>query len=57
MSYCRFENTFRDLQDCYQEMDGIEFDQLSETEQRYRTKLIELCKDIADDFCTDEDSE
>jgi len=50
MSYCRFENTYRDLQDCYQNMDN----NLSETEKEYRKKIIDLCKDIVDDFGDDE---
>jgi hypothetical protein len=44
MSYARFENTYSDLQDCYEAMD----DELSETEQNYRTKLIKLCSIITE---------
>ena len=43
MSYCRFENTYDDLRDCYRNMD----DDLSESEEKYRTLLIKLCEDIA----------
>ncbi len=51
MSYCRFENTFRDLQDCYQSMfDGG----LSDSEQKYRQLLIDMCKDIINDVEDDE---
>lgn len=46
MSFCRFIDTYRDLQDCY---DNLYDEDLSEEEQRYRRKLVELCKDIADD--------
>ena len=44
MSYCRFENTLRDLQDCYANMDG---DDLSKSEFYARKRMIELCINIA----------
>lgn len=44
MSYCRFENTYIDLLECYQYVD----DELSESEENYRKKLIKLCKEIAE---------
>ena len=47
MSYCRFENTYRDLQDCKENMDDTD---LSDTEKKYRKWLIELCQDIASDY-------
>lgn len=50
MSYCRFENTYNDLKDCYQNID----DELSESEENYRKKLIKLCKEIAE-YCEDEE--
>ena len=53
MSYCRFENTYRDLQDCYEAMaNGT--DDLSDTEKRYFKKMVKMCKDIADDFHEEE---
>lgn len=56
MSYCRFENTYKDLQDCYEAMgDGIE--DLSESESKYFDKMIKLCKEIVDDFGEPEDDE
>lgn len=42
MSYCRFENTCRDLQDCQRHMN----EELSGTEKMYRKELIELCQSI-----------
>lgn len=48
MSYCRFENTYRDLEDCFENIDN----DLSDSEQRYRTRLIELCMRIAEE-CED----
>lgn len=52
MSYCRFENTFYDLQDCYENMDS----DLSETEKKYKQRLIDLCQQIVADY-TDSDDE
>ena len=46
MSYCRFENTYDDLQDCSYNMD----DNLSESEEEYRKLLIELCVEIAENY-------
>jgi hypothetical protein len=55
MSYCRFENTLRDLRDCYNAMrNGLE---LSDREQRSFIAMVELCRDITDMYedCSDED--
>lgn len=46
MSYCRFENTLRDLKDCVDHLD----DCLSESECDYRETLIALCVEIALDY-------
>ena len=48
MSYCRMENTFHDLQDCYDALSNGEVS--STSEKQYAKKLIELCKDIVNDF-------
>ena len=45
MSYCRFENTFKDLQDCFENLDDQD---LSYTEEMYKVKLVKLCKAITD---------
>ena len=52
MSYCRFENTLRDMKDCYPhlEEDGDSEDTLSETESRARQEMIELCCEIAQEL-------
>ena len=50
MSYCRFQNTYGDLQDCYEALSEKSLDELSESEKRYAIKLIRMCADIADDF-------
>jgi hypothetical protein len=45
-SYIRFENTLRDLRDCYDHLN----DELSETsEEESRKRLIKLCHKIADE--------
>jgi len=46
MSYCRFQNTLSDLQDC---LDHLQDDDLSEAEERARQKLIKLCTSVAED--------
>jgi len=50
MSYCRFENTYRDLRDCFRDMSETDFYELSETEQEYRNKIVVMCKQIAEQF-------
>lgn len=49
MSYCRFENTLNDLQDCYDaigEMTDDDEKDLSPSEARAKKALIIMCKDI-----------
>ena len=55
MSHCRFENTFRDLSDCYDaicEYDDMKvfIEDCNQCEKLYVNRLIALCKDIAHDF-------
>ncbi len=56
MSYCRFENTVPDLQDCYDALSDagsikeMEDNASSEFEKKAIRKLVKLCKEIADDF-------
>lgn len=54
MSYCRFHNTLIDLYDCQNALeDFINNDEntISSAEERYKAKrLIEVCKEIADNF-------
>ncbi len=54
MSYCRFQNTLHDLEDCVNQMTGQteEEEELSSDEKRARMQLIQLCVDIADEFTT-----
>jgi hypothetical protein len=44
MSYCQFENTFKDLEQCFDAMQ--EGDELSTSEEKYKRYLIELCHQI-----------
>lgn len=46
MSYCRYENTLSDLQDC---VDYLE-DKLSKSEHNSRKRLVQLCAEIADEY-------
>ena len=43
MSYCRFENTYFELVECF---DHINDDDLDATEKRYRDKLVVVCRGI-----------
>lgn len=48
MSYCRFQNTLTDLQDCMDELYEIDGDlsELSSAEKRAARYLIKLCNEI-----------
>ena len=46
MSYCRFQNTLQDLQDCYNHIDDAR--DLSPDETIAKKRLIELCQEIAE---------
>lgn len=50
MSYCRFQNTLRDLRDCAEALEEIDGNlaELSKDEAQAANGLIELCKRIAD---------
>jgi hypothetical protein len=53
MSYCRFENTLRDLYDCYNNLDSS----LSGREKMSRKSLVELCQSIVDEYDPSVDEE
>ena len=62
MSYCRFENTYRYLQDCYDALsEAGSIKEVEETanqyEKKYIRKLVELCKDIVDYFGDENEEE
>ncbi len=46
MSYCLFQNTLGDLEDCYAHMD----DKLSKEEQAAMNAMIELCLKIVEEY-------
>lgn len=52
MSYYRFENTFNDLQDCFEalEEEGVRklIKESNEYEAAYVKRLIDLCQEIVD---------
>jgi len=48
MSYCRFENTYKDLKDCWE--NGFTWEEpQSESELKFRKLLVKLCKEIAEE--------
>jgi len=46
MSYCQFENTYKDLLQCLNAMN----DDLSESETLYKRRLVDVCKEIIDEY-------
>ena len=48
MSYCRFENTARDLQDCVNAIDRGETDELNEYEKSGLADILKLSEYIVD---------
>jgi len=52
MSYCRFENTSKDLADCYEYLN----DPLTgEHELRGRARILKLCRKIVDEAVPNEE--
>lgn len=45
MSYCRFENTYHDLRDCFRHWNQPENDD----EKSYKKELLKLCKEIVEE--------
>jgi hypothetical protein len=54
MSYCRFENTYGDLEDCKNALDSKGMAEViagaSSYEKPMIRELIDLCKEIADEY-------
>jgi len=48
MSYCRFENTAQDLQDCLYALEEGETTELSRFELRGLRNLLRLCEEFID---------
>jgi len=56
MSYCRFENTLADLQDCHSALNRIydEVNEMSKYEKNAAIELVALCKSISEEWTEDE---
>jgi hypothetical protein len=52
MSYCRFQNTVKDLEDCFNHMD--QEDSMSASERDARKNLIHRCAEIVDNYGKEE---
>lgn len=50
MSYCRFENTVQDMEDCLEHMDTPLEDLSSDYERSARKKIVEVARDIIDAY-------
>ena len=50
MSYCRFENTHNDLQDCTHALSDEGLGDLSTTERYHAEQMYELCKTYIEEF-------
>ena len=50
MGYVRFENTYRDLQDCYENWDNPQ----NESEEKYKKWLLELAEKIVNEYSTNQ---
>jgi hypothetical protein len=53
MSYCRFELTYKDLYECLDYGNSLH-DTESEREEKYKQKLIKLCKEIAKEYAEED---
>ena len=47
MSYCRFENTYKDLIDC---LENIHVGASNEIDEMYRQKMIQLFNEVGEDW-------
>jgi intergrase/recombinase len=56
MSYCRFENTLRDLEDCHSALNRIydEVNEMSKYEKNAVVELVDLCKIISHEWAANE---
>lgn len=48
MSYCRFENTYKDLLDCYNALTCDGMDSLSNSERKYAERMKQLCQEFTE---------
>ena len=49
-SYCRFENTLADLEDCYNALCDLENGDLEPSEEDAMKQLLKLCSKIDEEF-------
>jgi hypothetical protein len=52
MSYCRFENTYSDLEECLEALQNDGLENLSESELLFAKQLIETCDYISQRYLT-----
>lgn len=56
MTHCMFENTYNDLEQCYERLsdEGLKgcINNANQYEKPYIIKLIELCQSVTEDFGT-----
>jgi hypothetical protein len=52
MSYCRFQNTLRDLQDCFDNWVYVASDDEDTRELDAQKEMYKLCKKIVEDYET-----
>ena len=45
MAYCRFENTYKDLQDCVRSLETKSLEELSDIEKKFAKKMRKLCEE------------
>lgn len=50
MSYCRFENTSRDLRDCVNALEDIAYEGISKREWHYAKTIRNLCEEYLEAF-------
>lgn len=50
MSYCRFENTYKDFEECYNALANDGINSLSESEKKWAYRLINEAINFAKDF-------
>mgnify|MGYP001208111355 CR=1 FL=1 len=56
MSYCRFENTVSDMEDCVNALCDVVYDgeDISNSERSRAKEFIRICKQIAEEFEEDQ---
>ena len=49
MSYCRFQNTLKDLQDCFNALNEEPIDELSREERSSAEDILILCQEFIEE--------